>query len=128
MQILGFLAFLLVSHFLLMQIFRFSTYHAFFWKVSPVLVIYGAAVAWSLFKLGMHPFFLWQLVLASAWLFVVGRKNTKSAQAILTLAGDDADYVRLMAESSTQTSRYYAYSSFIYVFSFAAMYLWLYNI
>ena len=128
MELIGFFVFLLVSHLLLMQIFRFSTYHAFFWKASPVLVIYGAAVAFLLFKLGMHAFFLWQLVLASVWLFVIGRKQTSSARALLSASGDDADYVKLMAESTAQTSRYYAYSSFLYIASFAVVYIWLYNI
>ena len=75
MQILGFAVFLVVSHFGVMQIFRLTTYHALFWKALPLLIIYGAGVAWALFALDMHAFFLWQLILVEvlglAGLFVL---------------------------------------------------------
>jgi len=99
-QLLGFFVFLFVSHFGLMQVFRLTTYHAFFWKALPLLLLYSAGVAWALFALNMHPFFLWQIVLASVWLFVIGRKQTKTAEAMLAVSGEDADYVRLMAAGS----------------------------
>lgn len=127
MQLLAFFAFLIASHFLLMQIFRFTTYHAYFWRASPVLVGYGALVGWLLYVFELHQFFLWQVVLASAWLFIIGRKQSRLANAILQAAGDDADVVRLAAESTNKTSRYYAYSSFVYIAVFAATYVWLYN-
>lgn len=127
MQILGFIVFLIVSHFGVMQIFRLTTYHAYFWKALPLLILYGAGVAWALFALEMHPFFLWQLILASIWLFVIGRKQTKMAEAMLSMAGEDADSVRSMAASTAKTSRYYTYSSFVYVAVFSGIYIWLYN-
>jgi hypothetical protein len=127
-QVLGFLIFLFVSHFGLMQIFRLTTYHAFFWKALPLLLAYSAGVGWALYSLNMHPFFLWQLVLASIWLFVVGRKQSKAAEALLAVSGEDADYVRLMANSTAKTIRYFTYSSIIYIVVFAVTYVWLYNI
>lgn len=127
MQILAFAAFLVVSHFLLMQIFRLTTYHAYFWKAVPLLVGYSALVGWLFYAWKLHQFFLWQLVLASVWLFVVARKQNKSTEAMLQMAGDNADSVRFMASSMTKTSQYYAYSSFIYVIGFSITYLWLYN-
>lgn len=127
MMILAFAAFLVVSHFLLMQIFRLTTYHAYFWKAVPLLVGYSALVGWLLYAWRFHEFFLWQLVLASVWLFVVARKQNKSTEAMLQMAGDNADSVRFMASSVTRTRQYYAYSSFIYVIGFSITYLWLYN-
>ncbi len=127
MQILGFIVFLNVSHLGVMQIFRLTTCHAYFCKAIPLLILYGAGVAWVLFALGMHPFFLWQLILASIWLFVIGRKQTKMAEAMLSMAGEDADSVRLIAVSTVKTIRYYTYSSFVYVAVFSGTYIWLYN-
>lgn len=127
MELLAFLAFLVASHFLLMQVFRLTTYHAYFWKALPLLVGYSALVGWLLYAFGFHQFFLWQVVLASAWLFIVGRKQDRLASAMLQMAGDDGDAVRFAAESTKSTSRYYAYSSFVYVICFSLTYLWFYN-
>lgn len=127
MQLLSFIAFLVVSHFGVMQIFRFTTYHAYFWKALPLLIGYSALVGWLLYVLKMHEFFVWQVILASAWLFFVGRKQSKTAQALMTLVGEDADAVRFMAASAAKTSSYYAYSSFVYLIGFSLVYLSLYN-
>ncbi len=126
-EIVKFVAFLLVSHFVLMQIFRLTTYHAYFWKALPVLLAYSALVGYLLFAFALHKFFLWQVVLASAWLFSIGRKQRKAADAMLSFAGEDADTVRLMAMSTAKTSSYYTYSSFIYVLGFSLVYLVMYN-
>ncbi|WP_323001794.1 hypothetical protein [Denitromonas sp.] len=127
MDIIKFVAFLLVSHLVLMQIFRLTTYHAYFWKALPVLLAHSALVGYLLFAFAHHKFFLWQVVLASAWLFSIARKQRKVAGAMLSFAGEDADTVRLMALSSAKTSSYYTYSSFIYVAGFSLVYLAIYN-
>jgi hypothetical protein len=126
-EIIKFVAFLVVSHFVLMQVFRLTTYHAYFWKALAVLLAYSALVGYLLVAFGLHQFFLWQVALASAWLFSVGRKQRKAAEAMMSFAGEDADTVRRMAISSARTIAYYTYSSFIYVIGFALVYLALYN-
>jgi len=127
MEIIGFLLFLVLSHFGVMQVFQLTTYHRYFWPSLPLLIAYSALVGWALFALKMHAFFLWQLILASVWLFIVGRKQSKTAEAMLHFAGDDVDAVRLMAASTARTSAYYTASSIVYVIGFSIMYLWLYN-
>lgn len=127
MEILGFVVFLAVSHFGVMQVFRLTTYHKYFWPALPLLIGYAALVAWALFVLEMHQFFLWQFVLASVWLFAVGRKQSKSGQALLQLAGEDADAVRIAATSFAKTIAYYTASSMVYIVVFAIAYVWLYN-
>lgn len=126
-QLLEFSLFLMLSHLGLMQVFRLTTYHAYFWKALPLLLFYSAGVAWLLFFLNMHPFFLWQFVLASVWLFVLGRKQRKTAEAMLSGSGNNADFVKLMAASNAKTSSHYTYSSLIYIFVFVVVYVWLYN-
>ena len=127
MEVVDFIIFFIASHFGVMQIFRLTTYHAFFWKALPLLLLYGAIVAWVLFTLKLHSFFLWQVILASLWLFIVARKQSKSTSATLTLAGEDANVVRSLADSAAKTSSYYTYSSFIYMSIFVITYMWLYN-
>lgn len=128
MEIIGFIIFLAISHFGLMLIFKLTTYHKFFWWCLPLLVAYSAAVAWVLFILEMHTFFLWQVVLASAWLIKIGATQRKSMDVLLAMGGDDPDAVRFLAESGTKTLMYYVLSSIIYVLVFSITYIWLYNI
>lgn len=127
MQVLAYLTFLVVSHFGVMQIFRLTTYHAYFWKALPLLLGYSALVGYLLYLFKLHQFFLWQVVLASLWLFVIARKQSKTVEAMMALAGDDAEAVKLMAVSTASTRSYYTYSSFIYVIVFFAVYIGLYN-
>src|SRR5690606_14723629 len=103
MQIVWFICFLFMSHFIALQIFRFSTYHRYFLPTLPLLVGYSALVGWLLYKFQLHAFFLWQLAIVAIWLFVLARRNSRQAQTMLLLAGQDADRVRLIAESSAKT-------------------------
>ena len=127
MQIIYYGCFLIATHFILMQIFRLTTYHKYFLPALPILILYSAAVGWALFALRFHQFFLWQVILASVWLFVVARSQSAQLKLMLDAAGSDANLVRLMAESSSRTASFYAYSAFIYVITFSGVYLYLYN-
>lgn len=127
MEIIGFVLFLVISHFGAMQVFRLSTYHRYFWPSLPLLLGYAALVGWALFALNMHAFFLWQLCLASAWLFARGKKQNKTTEVMLQLMGDHADAVRFMADSAAKTIAYYTASSIMYVVGFSFVYLLLYN-
>src|SRR3990167_838731 len=56
-----FFIFLFASWFLLMQLFRFSTYHKYFFKVVPLLIAYAVLVA-SLFRyFNFQNLFWWYL-------------------------------------------------------------------
>ena len=57
----------------------------------------------------MHQFSLWQLVLASVWLFSIGRKQSKMAESMLAASSDDADENRLLAASTAKTSSFYGF-------------------
>ncbi|KAA2284139.1 hypothetical protein [Arenimonas fontis] len=127
MAIVWFIIFLFVSHFFALQIFRLTTYHKYFLPALPLLVAYSALVGWLLYKFQLHAFFLWQVAIVSVWLFVLARRNSRQAQAMLHAAGSDGDRVRFLAESIGKTKQFFAYSSFVYVLVFAAAFLWAYN-
>lgn len=126
MRVAGFLTFLVVSHFIVIQIFRLTTYHTYFPKAVPLLIAYSALVGFLLYALEMHGFFLYQVVLASGWLFWGARKQSKQIESALTLS-DNPEEVRLIAWSFGKTKQYYAYSAFIYVITFSITYLWMLN-
>lgn len=123
----GFIGFLLGTQYGVLQLFKLTTYHRYFWLSLPVLVAYSAVVGWLLFVLKLHAFVLWQVVLASAWLTVLGIRQGKTAEAMLELAGDDADMVRQVAKSVIKTKTYYAASSITYIVVCFVTYLWLFN-
>jgi len=127
MRFLGFLVFFLVSHLGVSQILRFTTHHTRFWKALPLLVTYGAIVAWLLCVLDLHGLFFWHLILTSVWFFMFGREQSKMAHAMMRDTSDDADFVRCVGELVGRSARYYVYSSFVYVAAFASTYLWLYT-
>lgn len=127
MQIIWFIIFLFASHFFALQIFRLSTYHRYFLPALPLLIGYSALVGWLLYKFQLHAFFLWHLGVVAIWLFVIARRNSRQAQLLLHIAGQDADRVRLMADSAAKTRQFYAYSSFVYLGVFSASFVWAYN-
>ena len=126
MEILYYLIFLLVSYVALMQIFGLTTYHTYFWKALPLLVGFSVLSGYLLYKLDLHGFFLWHVALMSFILFRVAHKQDQQVKAIMSLA-DSADEARGISDSLMQTKRYYAYSSFAYVVTFAVSYLYILN-
>jgi len=122
MKVIAFLVVLAVSHFGVLQLFRLTTWHRHFVAASPLLVVYAALVAWMLVKLGLAEFALYQLVLASLWLFIVARHQSRRADAMIELAAD-ASAAQFLAGSFARTKRYYAYSAFIYVGALCISYL-----
>lgn len=127
MQIIWFALFLLVSHFFAMQIFRLTTYHRYFTRSLPLLAAYAALVGWLLYRFHLHAFFLWQVAIVSVWLFLISRSNARQSEDMLSASGQDADAVRLMATSTGNSKKYFAYSSFVYVLVFSASFLWAFN-
>ena len=47
-----FFVFMFATWFILMQIFRFSTYHKYFFKIAPLLIAYAILIAFLLSKFG----------------------------------------------------------------------------
>ena len=84
-------------------------------------------VGWLLYRFDLSAYFLCQVVLVPIFLIRLSRKNAALAQDILATAGEDADTVRTMALSIAKTGTFYMYSSFIYVITFSAVFLWCYN-
>lgn len=127
MEIIKFVVFFLISQFFVLKIFRLTTYHRYFLPALPLLVGYSALVGWLLYKLGLYEFFIWQIAIVTATLFVIARRNSSQARIMLQSAGSDADRVRFIAESTAKTKQYFVYSSFVYIFVFSTAFLWIYN-
>ena len=126
MAIIGFVAFLLVGHLIAMLLFRLTTYHACFWWSAPILVGYSALSGWLLFTFGLHPFFLWWVVVEAIWLFNIGRKQAAGVRAMAAVMGS-AEGADLAAGSGRRTVVFFWLSAAIYLGVFSLTYLYVYN-
>lgn len=126
MGYLGFLLFLIPTHFVALAIFTLTTYHAYFWKALPLLLTYSVGIGWALFALELHGFFLPWIVGETIWLFIVGRGEMRDTATCVARATDlkDAGFV---AESHLNTMVYYMLSCIVYVLSTAVSYLYFLN-
>ncbi|MDD3066893.1 MAG: hypothetical protein PHO48_03630 [Candidatus Gracilibacteria bacterium] len=77
-----FFIFLFSSWFLLMQIFRFSTYHRYFFKILVFLIGYAVLVGFLLNKLGFQNYLWWYLILSFLFLTVSHREQWKSKKML----------------------------------------------
>jgi hypothetical protein len=127
MDFVWFFLLLVSSHILLMKLYRFTTYHAFFWPALPFLIGYASAVALAMYAIGLHEFLFWYIGLESYWLFTVWKKQSASPAVVAALSGGDEEASKLLEYSFALTFRYFAISSVVYMTTFFAAYVWLYN-
>ena len=113
-----FFIFLFASWFLLMQIFRFSTYYKYFFKISIALIGYAILVAFLFLKFGFENFFWWYLILSGLFLFI-NHKKQHQAKNFLDLLSEDDKEKRAEAESSfNKTIKYHLLSVVVFLISF----------
>lgn len=125
MTIFYYFLFFAISWFLLMLIFRYSTYHKYFKVTLIPLIAYGVLVGYLLFKFNLNSFFLWHLGL-SIVLFFYNYSKQKKAVA-LTDTFEDELMKKSFELSIEKTLRYYILSSFIFLSAFSASFLYFYN-
>lgn len=81
-----FFIFMFATWFLLMQIFRFSTYHGYFFKAAIFLIAYAVLIGFLLSKLGFQDYFWWYLILSFLFLGVNHRKQWQSKKMLSVLS------------------------------------------
>ncbi|MBU1092416.1 hypothetical protein KJ836_01980 [Patescibacteria group bacterium] len=113
-----FFIFLFASWFLLMQLFRFSTYHKYFFKIAPLLIGYAVLIAFLLIQFNFQDFFWWYLILSGLFLLINHKKQHQAKNFLDLLSGDDKEK-RAEAETSfNKTIKYHLLSSVVFVASF----------
>lgn len=132
MSLIYFAIFFVVSWLVLMKIFSFSTYHKYFYKALPILLIYAALLGYLLDLFELHSFFLWFLII-NGFLFV---KNYKRYKKQDLMEGVSEDYKNLLPEekvketlekSSKNTLKYFTLSAIVYLVIFSTTYLFFFN-
>jgi len=126
MSIVLFAIFMLVSIFILMQIYRFSTYHKYFPRILPILIGYGALAGYLLFVFNFSNYFIWFVILTLGFLIVNFRKQ-QQAKAFSSLA-ENEEQKKLLDKSFKNTIKFHLLSSLVYVVSAIGVFLYFYNV
>ena len=113
-----FFIFLFASWLLLMQLFRFSTYHKYFFKVAPLLIGYAVLIAFLLVQFNFQNFFWWYLILSGLFLFINHKKQHQTKNVLDLLSGDDKEKRTEAEISFNKTIKYHLLSSVVFIASF----------
>ncbi|MFH1233933.1 MAG: hypothetical protein V1649_04805 [Patescibacteria group bacterium] len=126
MSVVLFAIFILASIFILMQIYRLSTYHKYFPKMLPVLIGYGVLVGYLLFVFNFSNYFIWFVILTVGFLITNFRKQ-QQAKAFTSLT-EDEEQKKLLDKSVKNTIKFHLFSSLVYVVSVIGAFLYFYNV
>lgn len=122
----AFLSLIALSHSVLMLIFRFSTYHKYFFWTLPLLIIYGFAVASLNNALGLNDYFPYFILIVIALLLNRLVSNKKKTVEFLQTINDENK--EKADRSIALTEKYYNLSSLAYVASIFISFMILLNI
>jgi len=128
MEIIYYVIFAFVSWFLLMQIFRFSTYHKYFKFAVFFIIGYAILNSYFLYYFDLHAFSLWHL---SIFLFLF-YKNYKKQKKVSSSFEHLIDIERGITNSFLKlnlerTLKYYLISALIYLIVFELSFIYFYN-
>lgn len=98
--------------FLLMQIFRFSTYHKYFAKTVIILGLYAGLIGFLFNKLGFEKYFWWYLGLSSLFLIYNHIKQRQVKSLLNTVEGKERDDLEF---SFNNTIKYHLLSSVVFI-------------
>jgi len=125
MSVVLFALFVLASIFILMQIYRFSTYHKYFSKMAPVLLGYGALIGYLLFVFNFSNYFIWFIILTAGFLNANFRKQQQTNAFISFTEAEEQK--KLLAKSAANTIKFHLFSSIMYIIAFIISFLYFYN-
>lgn len=128
MQLLAFVVFLVVSQFVLMQMFRLTTYHRYFARAVPLLLGYAVLVGYLVVRLGLAQFWLWYVICATVWLATTWQKSARSGQVFDEAFADDPATAAVLRLSGASTRAYYWLSAIIYLVMYVVSCLYFFNI
>lgn len=127
MSVLIYLAFFVVSYFMLMMLFGYSTYRSYFVWAAPLLTGFAVLQAYALCILGLAAFFVWHLFLITAVFVWWAIKSHRQAQAISALSQGSEAMSYFAANSTSTTWLYFFLSVLTYLASFSIGFVYIFN-
>ncbi len=125
---LFYLLFLFASYLVVLQIFRLTTYHRYFFKTLPLLIAYSILIGYALSSITAFQGFWVTQIWASGLLFFFGyRRQTLRFRSFLEAIDDPKD--RTSAQlSGASTTAYFTLSAMIYLVVYAVSFLIFVNL
>ncbi len=119
------LVFYIASFVMLMKIYSFSTYHKFFKRAFPVLIIYGFLVGFLLDFFNFSGIFITILVIYAIHL----TKNYRTQKKAINLATleDDRETQLELQLSVERTMHFHLLSSVVFLVSFSVGFIYIFN-
>jgi len=114
-----FLVFMFATWFLLMQIYRFSTYHRYFPIAALFLIAYAILVSILLQKFGFENFIWWYLILTAGFLLVNHKKQHKAKLLLDSLPEEEKEHRGEIEKSFKNTIKYHLLSSLVFILAVA---------
>lgn len=128
MEIIYYAIFAFASWFILMRIFRFSTYHRYFRYSLFFIIGYSVLNSYLLFYFEMHSFFLWHLPIFLVLFFKNYKNQKKIGTAFEHLIDNEKGLTKEFFELSLEkTLKYYIISALTYLIVFAVSYIYFFN-
>ncbi len=127
MSVFLFAIFILASIFILMQIYRFSTYHKFFFKMLPILIGYGMINGYLLLTFDFPKYFSWFVTITGGFLILNFREQQQKVKAYLSIE-ENKEKKKLLNKSFKKTIKFYLLSSLVYLISVIGTFLYFYNV
>ena len=104
--------FTFVSIFILMQIYRFSTYHRHFPIMAPIIIGYAILISYLIIRFNFSNYFVWYILYTIGFLILNYSKQLQS----LNVSSFPADMDQKLVEKSLKnTLKYHIISSVIYI-------------
>ena len=127
MLVIGYLVFLGVSYLLLLQLFRFTTYHRWFSRAIWALIGFAVISGIVMHAVGLSAFLLWHVVAIAALLVLKWRSEARKSDGLLASADTDDKTVKILQLSLASTRAYYWLSALVYLLVFSATVIVAYN-
>ena len=123
--LLSYIAFLLVTYFFVLQIFRLTTYHRYFFKALPLLLGYSILVGYAMSSIKPFHGFWFAQIWGSGVLFLLKmRSEARTARALMSLTSDST----LTQLSTASTRAYFIMSAATYLVTYAVSFLVFLNL
>lgn len=127
--LLSFVVFLLVTYLLVLQIFKFTTYHRYFFKALPFLLGYSMLVGYAMSSITPFHGYWFTLIWGSGLLFLFQwRSQKRKFRAFVDLAIADPQDRALAQLSGASTRAYYMISALTYLTTYTLSFLIFLNL
>jgi hypothetical protein len=118
-----FAVFTFVSIFILMQIYRLSTFHKYFLKMILVLLGYGVLVSYLLSIFNFSKYFIWFIVLTIGFLIINFNKQNQEKKSLPLV--EDKKENELINKSMANTIKFHLFSSILYIIAVVVSFYFL---